>query len=86
MRELVFTDDGWEDYVYWQNHDKKLLKKVNMLLKDTQRNPFIGLGKPEPLKGELSGSWSRRIDASNRLIYLATDNHIRIMACRHHYE
>ncbi len=84
-RTLAFTTDGWEDYVYWQVQDKRILKKVNLLIKDCQRDPFVGIGKPEPLKSDLSGLWSRRITQEHRLLYVVTDSEIRIVACRFHY-
>ena len=84
-RNLVFTPSGWEDYLYWSNQDKKTLNKINKLIKDTQRQPFTGIGKPEALKENYSGSWSRRIDDKNRLVYAVTDNEITIIACRFHY-
>jgi toxin YoeB len=84
-RTLAFTAAGWEDYVYWQTQDKRLLKKINELVKDCQRSPFEGVGKPEPLRGDLAGSWSRRITNEHRLIYVVSDNEIRVAACRYHY-
>jgi toxin YoeB len=84
-RTISFTADGWEDYLYWQTHDKQIIKKVNQLLKDCQRDPFDGIGKPEPLLHELSGAWSRRINEMHRLVYLVTDNEIRVSGCRYHY-
>ena len=70
MKRLQWDYDAWQDYVYWQTQDKKTLKRINILIKDIGRNPFDGIGKPEPLKGELSGFWSRRIDEKNRLVFL----------------
>ena len=67
--KLLWEENAWEDYSYWQNQDRKTLKRINGLIKDIQRNPFEGLGKPEPLKGNLSGFWSRRIDATHRIVY-----------------
>lgn len=84
-RTISFTADGWEDYLYWQGHDKQILKKINQLLKDCQRDPFAGIGKPEPLRHELSGAWSRRITDEHRLVYIVVDNDIRVLACRYHY-
>ncbi|WP_354674996.1 Txe/YoeB family addiction module toxin [Cupriavidus alkaliphilus] len=84
-RQLTFMANAWEDYVYWQSQDKKTLKRINALIQDAQREPFDGLGKPEPLKGNLSGYWSRRIDDSNRLVYFANDDELTIIACRLHY-
>lgn len=84
-RTLSLIDDGWVDYLYWQQTDKKILKKLNRLLSEVTRTPFVGIGKPEPLRGDMSGSWSRRIDDEHRLVYLVTDKEIRIISCRHHY-
>lgn len=84
-RQLTFMADAWEDYVYWQGQDKKTLKRISALIQDAQREPFDGLGKPEPLRGNLSGYWSRRIDDSNRLVYFANDDELTIIACRLHY-
>ncbi len=78
--------NAWEDYLYWQKESKKNLKRINTLIKDISRNPFDGLGKPEPLKGNLSGLWSRRIDEEHRLVYTVNDNSVIIIACRGHYE
>lgn len=83
--KIIFLDSAWEDYLYWQQQDKKTLKKINLLIKDAQRTPFEGLGKPEPLKHHLSGWWSRRIDLEHRLIYKLETNSIIIMQCRYHY-
>lgn len=84
-RNLIFTPEGWADYTYWIDQDKKTLKKINKLLIDAQRNPFEGLGKPEPLKENYTGFWSRRIDDKNRLVYAVTDSAISIVGCRFHY-
>ncbi|WP_019026764.1 Txe/YoeB family addiction module toxin [Colwellia piezophila] len=84
-RLLAWTHDAWADYVYWQGQDKKTLKRVNKLITDTKRSPFEGIGKPEPLKENLSGFWSRRIDETNRLVYAVSDGHITIISCRYHY-
>ena len=81
----VFTKNGWEDYIYWQTQDKKTLKRINTLIEDISRNGNEGIGKPEPLKGNLSGYWSRRIDDQNRLVYKIDDKNIYILACRYHY-
>jgi len=83
---ITFTENTWEDYVYWQSIDKKTEKKINDLLKDIQRNPFSGIGKPEALKYDLKGYWSRRIDQEHRLVYQVTDNELMIYACRFHYD
>ena len=84
-RRLTFTPQAWEEYLYWQRHDKQLLKKLNQLLKDCQRDPLSGIGKPEPLKGDLSGAWSRRINDEHRLVYIVDDKEIRVSSCRYHY-
>lgn len=83
---LLWEDRVWEDCLYWQNQDKKTLKRINALLKDMQRDAFDGLGKPEPLKENLSGLWSRRIDETNRIVYYEKDEIIYIVACRGHYD
>lgn len=79
-------EKAWDDYLYWQSQDKKTLKRVNQLIKDAERDPFSGIGKPEPLKGDLSGFWSRRIDDTNRLVYRVNGNLLEILSCRGHYE
>jgi toxin YoeB len=84
-RLLAWTDDAWADYVYWQGQDKKTLKRINKLVTDVKRSPFEGIGKPEPLKENLSGFWSRRLDESNRLVYAVNDSHITVISCRYHY-
>lgn len=84
--KLTFTESGWDDYLWFQQTDKKLLKKINTLIKDIKRSPFDGLGKPEPLKANLSGYWSRRINSEHRLIYEIKDDSIVIVACRFHYQ
>ncbi len=81
---LTFSENAWEDYLYWQKIDKKIVKKINVLIKEIQRAPFDGTGKPEPLKYDLTGYWSRRIDREHRLIYQVVDNKILIYACRFH--
>ncbi|MCL1820152.1 MAG: Txe/YoeB family addiction module toxin [Oscillospiraceae bacterium] len=83
---LKFSREAWEDYLYWQTQDKKTLLRINKLLQDIQRNGYQGLGKPEPLKGDKAGYWSRRIDESNRLVYRITDKTIEIRSCKTHYE
>ncbi|WMJ08576.1 Txe/YoeB family addiction module toxin [Nitrosomonas sp. sh817] len=85
MRTIRFVPDAWEDYLYWQDQDKKTLKRINLLITAASREPFAGIGKPEPLRGDLSGYWSRRIDEANRLVYRATDTDLVIIACRFHY-
>lgn len=84
-RLLTWTDQAWEDYLYWQNQDKKTLKRVNKLIEDTKSTPFSGIGKPEPLKENLAGFWSRRIDETNRLVYAIENTALVIIACRYHY-
>ncbi len=86
MRAIRFVPDAWEAYLYWQDQDKKTLRRLNLLITTTARDPFAGIGKPEPLRGELSGYWSRRIDEANRLVYRATDAELVIIACRFHYD
>lgn len=82
---LSWTDDAWDDYLYWQTQDRKTLKRINKLINDVKRSPFEGLGKPEPLKENLSGFWSRRIDDTNRLVYALDDKALTIISCRYHY-
>jgi len=82
---LSFSDDAWEDYLYWQQNDKKILKKLNRLIKEIQREPFEGIGEPEPLKYNWSGYWSRRITIEHRLVYKVSDNNLMIAQCRYHY-
>jgi toxin YoeB len=81
----IFSDRAWEDYLYWQKTDKRMLKKVNELIKDTDRNRHKGIGKPEPLKHTLSGFWSRRINEEHRLVYRIKGDEIQIAQLRHHY-
>ena len=81
MKKIWF-DEAWEDYIYWQSQDKKTLKRINSLLRDIERDNFDGIGKPEPLKGELSGFWSRRIDDSNRFVYRIKNGILEILICR----
>lgn len=83
--EIVFIEQAWEDYLYWQTHDKKVLKKVNKLIKAIERSPFEGIGSPEPLKHNLAGYWSRRITLEHRLVYRIKETQIRIIQCRYHY-
>lgn len=82
---LTFSENAWEDYLFWQKTDKKLLKRINELIKSIQRTPFEGLGKPEPLKFDLAGYWSRRIDLEHRLVYKIVNQEVIIIACRYHY-
>jgi toxin YoeB len=86
MRAIRFVPDAWDAYLYWQDQDKKTLKRLNLLITATARDPVTGIGKPEPLRGELSGYWSRRIDEANRLVYRASDTELVIVACRFHYD
>ena len=85
MRDLHWDRKAWQDYLYWQSQDKKTLKRINKLIQNALTTPFEGIGKPEPLKENLSGYWSRRIDETNRLIYRVTDDYIKIISCRYHY-
>lgn len=84
-RLLVFTPNAWADYTYWQTQDKKTLKRINTLIEATAREPFAGIGKPEALRGDLTGYWSKRIDDVNRLIYQVTDTQLIIFNCRFYY-
>ena len=84
--KLAFTESAWQDYLWFQEQNPQLLKRINALIKDAQRNPFAGLGKPEPLKGDLSGYWSRRINAEHRLIYGVSGKDLIIISCRYHYQ
>ena len=83
--KLLWEDRAWSDYLYWQTQDKKTLKRINALIKDIQRNPYQGIGKPEPLRGNLSGWWSRRIDETNRIVYYEQGEVIYISSCMGHY-
>jgi len=83
--DLLFTPEAWEDYLYWQSRDKKMLQKINRLLREIARTPFEGSGKPEPLRYELQGCWSRRIDREHRLVYEVYEDRIHVLACRYHY-
>ena len=84
-RLLFWADEAWNDYLYWQTQDKKTLQRLNKLIADTKRSPFSGIGKPEPLKENLAGFWSRRVDDTNRLVYAVDDQAITIISCRYHY-
>ncbi|HEM3182576.1 TPA: Txe/YoeB family addiction module toxin [Streptococcus suis] len=83
---IHFTEGAWEDYLYWQGQDKKTLKRINKIIKDMQRHPFEGIAKPEPLKYDYQGAWSRRIDAENRLIYMVEADQLYILSLRDHYK
>ena len=84
--KLLWDERAWEDYCYWQTQDKKMLKRINALIRDIQRDRYDGIGKPEPLRGNLSGWWGRRIDEEHRIVYREKDDAIIIAACRGHYE
>ena len=84
--KYVFVDESWEDYLYWQKYDRRMMKKINELLKDIAKNPFSGIGKPEPLKFKYKGFWSRRINEEHRLIYRYQEDEILIAKCRFHYD
>ena len=86
MSKITFAEDAWEEYLYWQTQDKKTLKRINLLIQDIERHPFEGIGKPEPLKHELSGYCSRRIDNTNRIVYKITNDVLEISQCRTHYK
>jgi toxin YoeB len=83
---ITFTPAAWDDYIWFQENDRKLVKRINLLIKEAARAPFEGIGKPEPLKGELGGHWSRRITHEHRLVYTTTAAELVIVACRYHYE
>ncbi len=86
MMKITFSKNSWEDYVSWQTEDKKILKRINQLIKDIQRSSFQGMGNPERLKYDLSGFWSRRIDREHRLVYQVIDQEILIYSCKYHYD
>ena len=86
QRQIAFTNAAWQDYVWWQTQDRKTLRRINLLVEATLREPFTGIGKPEPLSENLSGYWSRRIDESNRLVYAVEDGQLVVVACRYHYD
>jgi toxin YoeB len=83
--DIVFQTNGWEDYIYWQQQDKKILFRINDLIEDCVRSPFKGIGKPEPLKGDFAGCWSRRITDEHRLVYMIRNGSLHILQCRFHY-
>lgn len=83
--KLVFAENAWQDYLYWQAHDKKILKRINQLIQEIEREPFVGVGKPEPLKHALSGYWSRRINDEHRIVYKLEQDSLLIAQLRHHY-
>jgi toxin YoeB len=85
-RKLAWTSEGWEDYLHWQSQDRKTLRRIDQLMADILRgDPFEGIGKPEPLRHALAGTWSRRIDEANRLVYIADETHVTILQARYHY-
>ena len=86
MMRITFSKNAWEDYTSWQSEDKKMMKKINDLIKDIQRTPYVGMGIPEALKYDLAGLWSRRIDREHRLVYQSNENEILIYSCRYHYD
>jgi toxin YoeB len=86
MKKIIFSKNAWEDYLFWQAEDRKILKKINALIKDIQSNPYSGIGKPEPLKYDLAGLWSRRIDHEHRLVYQVNENELLIYNGRYHYD
>lgn len=86
MSNLSFSENAWDDYLYWQTQDKRTLRRINQLLKDIQRDSYSGIGKPEPLKNDLTGLWSRRIDEYNRIVYRVFDGVIEVLQCRNHYD
>ena len=83
--KLAFADEAWEDYLYWQNHDKRMLERINKLISEVKRDPFAGVGKPEPLKHALSGYWSRRINDEHRMVYRIEGGSLLIAQLRYHY-
>ena len=85
-KRLCFTSRAWDDYLYWQTQDRKTLKRINQLIREIIREPFSGIGKPEPLRENLSGFWSRRIDDGNRIVYAVDNGGVTILSCRYHYE
>ncbi|TDP51491.1 Txe/YoeB family addiction module toxin [Aminicella lysinilytica] len=86
MSKIIFSEDAWDEYLYWQTQDKKTLRKINKLLKALQREPFTGIGAPEPLSGSLTGKWSRRINDKDRLVYEIQEEDILVIQCKDHYE
>ncbi len=85
LTQVAFTHAAWQDYVWWQTQDKKTLRRINQLIEATLREPFTGIGKPEALRENLSGFWSRRIDEANRLVYAVEAERVVVIACRYHY-
>ncbi len=83
--KLIFAEQAWEDYLYWQAHDRKLLDRIDVLIRESTRSPFAGIGKPESLRGSLSGWWSRRINRKHRFVYRVSEGNLLIAQCRYHY-
>jgi toxin YoeB len=83
--KLTFSDEAWEDYLYWQKQDRKIVERINKLIKEVQRDPFVGVGKPEPLKHALSGFWSRRYTDEHRMVYRVTEDSLEVAQLRFHY-
>ncbi|HCA84324.1 MAG TPA: Txe/YoeB family addiction module toxin [Streptomyces sp.] len=83
--KVVFTEQAWADYVYWSETDRRMIKRINRLIEESKRDPFAGIGKPEPLRGDLSGYWSRRIDEEHRLVYRARGDELIVVQARYHY-
>lgn len=86
MMQITFTPNAWNDYLSWENDDRKMLKKINSLIRDIQSHPYEGLGKPESLRFDLAGLWSRRIDREHRLVYKVEDSNLILFSCRYHYD
>lgn len=86
MSNIVFSERAWQEYLYWQTQDKRTLKKINSIFKDILRNGYKGIAKPEPLKGNLSGFWSREIDDGNRIVYRLSEDQVEIIQCKGHYD
>ena len=84
--KIIWFEEAWDDYLYWQTQDKKTIRRINQLLQDATRNGYTGIGKPEPLKGDFSGFWSRRIDEVNRLVYRIKDGCLEVLSCKGHYD
>lgn len=84
-RQLIFSDEAWDDYLYWQDTDRSMLRRINQLIQDVRQSPYEGIGKPEPLKHQLAGWWSRRIDGEHRFLYRVTEQAIEISNLRYHY-
>ena len=83
--KLVFADEAWDDYLYWQKQDRRMVERINLLIRETQREPFSGIGKPEPLRYELSSAWSRRLTREHRIVYLVSEDRITFLQTRYHY-